>query len=244
MNQVEKRQIALVTGAAHRVGKAVTLGLARLGYAIGLHYYSSQAEAEQTSAEITAQGGEVVLLQADLRDPTQIRGLFERLDQQPFTLQVLVNSAALMPQASLMEMDAAAWDSVFSLNLRAPWLCSREAAARMAAGGVIINLIDSGFQKLWTRYGAYVLSKNGLEMQTRLLAKELAPTVRVNAVAPGLVLKDSHMADADWQRLLDRLPGKTTTQLESITAAVTFLVQNEDITGETIYVDRGFHLIS
>lgn len=236
--------LALVTGAAHRIGRAVALELAGAGFAIGLHYGRSREQAEATAQDIRAAGGTAHLLPADLRDAAQIDDLFERVAGLPHPLRVLVNSAAVMPRGDLREMPVEDWDSALDLNLRAPWLCARAAARRMGeSGGAVINISDSGAGKAWTGYPAYIVSKSALETLTRLLARALAPAVRVNAVAPGLILPSPDLPPEQWQRLVERLPLKTAGQPEDVARAVLFFVQNPYITGQVIAVDGGYQLI-
>ncbi len=239
----EATPLAVVTGAAHRLGKAIALELARHGFAIGLHYHASEEAAGETAGELRAAGTAVELLPADLSDPAQVADLFRRIDELPYALKVWVNSAAVMAPGDLRDLDVAEWDAALALNLRAPWLCAREAARRMDAGGVVINLTDSGVRKTWNKYPAYAVSKAGLEALTRLLAKTLAPAVRVNAVAPGLILRGTGFPEVDWQRLVERLPLKQAGNPQDVARAVWFLVENEHITGETIVVDGGYQLV-
>jgi NAD(P)-dependent dehydrogenase (short-subunit alcohol dehydrogenase family) len=240
---VDFSPLAVVTGAAHRLGKAIAFELARHGLAIGLHYHASEQAARETASELRAAGAVVELLPADLSDPLQVEDLFRRIDRLPFHLKVWVNSAAVMARGDLRDLDVAEWDAALALNLRAPWLCAREAARRMGPGGVVINISDSGVKKTWSAYPAYAVSKAGLEALTRLLAKNLAPAVRVNAVAPGLILQGSGFPEVDWQRLVDRLPLKQAGTPQDVARAVWFLVENEHITGETIVVDGGYQLV-
>lgn len=243
--------LALVTGAAHRVGRAIALELSYHGYAIGLHYFQSGEAAEQTAAELAAAGVPVYLLPADLADPLQVDDLFTRVSHLPHPLRVLVNSAAVMPRGDLRDLPVEQWDAVFHLNLRAPWLCARAAARLMQSApvsadgeiGVIINITDSGAQKAWTGFPAYVISKSALESLTRLLARALAPAVRVNAVAPGLILPSGDLPPEQWQRLVDRLPLQTAGQPDDVARAVLFLVQSPYITGQVLAVDGGYQLV-
>jgi NAD(P)-dependent dehydrogenase (short-subunit alcohol dehydrogenase family) len=223
----------------------VALELARQGFAIGLHYHRSLSQAETTAEEIAGLGVEVKLLPADLNDPDQIEDLFSRVGELSNPLRVLVNSSAVMKRADLRVMPVADWDATIDLNLRAPWLCARAAASLMEArgGGVIVNISDSGANKAWTGYPAYIVSKAGLEALTRLLARALAPSVRVNAVAPGLILPSDDLSSDTWQRLVDRLPLKAAGQPEDIARAVTFFVQNPYVTGQVLAVDGGYQLI-
>jgi pteridine reductase len=236
--------LAVVTGAAHRIGRAVALELARQGFAIGLHFYHSAQSADETAAEVSALNVPVYPLPADLSDPAQVEDLFARVAELPHPLRVLVNSAGVMTRGSLREIRVEDWDATMDLNLRAPWLCARAAAPLMAeGGGVIVNISDSGAQKAWTNYGAYIISKAGLETLTRLLAKDLAPAVRVNAVAPGLILPSADVPPETWARLVERLPGKAAGVPEDVARAVVFFLQNPYITGQVLAVDGGYQLV-
>jgi NAD(P)-dependent dehydrogenase (short-subunit alcohol dehydrogenase family) len=244
--------LALVTGAAHRLGKAFALQLARQGYAILLHYNASAEKAFATADEIRALGVPVFPVQADLTDEGQVASLFSSLDatiaQHPALItrfSVLVNSAALMQHADARTLSIAEFDATLDVNLRAPFLCAQQAYRRMATdpGGLIVNITDIAAQKVWTAFPAYTLSKAALESLTRLLARSFAPDVRVNAIAPGLVLPADDMPPADWERLVSRLPLKRPAGLEEITSALEFLLKNEYVTGQTIVVDGGYSLL-
>jgi len=164
------------------------------------------------------------------------------LDSIPHPLRVLVNSAAGMQRRELQNTSSADWDATFALNLRAPFILAQQAAIRMVEGGLIVNITDVGAHKLWTGYPAYVVSKAGLETLTRLLAKAYSPGIRVNAIAPGLVLPSNDLSIGEWEILVERLPLKQSASLEDIAAALTFLVDNPSITGQTIVVDGGYSL--
>lgn len=236
--------MALVTGAAVRLGKEIALALAADGYNIGLHYHSSRLQAEKTAREIEKIGRSVYMIQADLRDPDQIAGLFTQLSTLPNRLGVLVNSASTMSRGNLRRMPTAEWDDTLNLNLRAPWLCARAAADLMGEhGGVIINISDTGARKVWTGFPAYVISKAGLETLTRLLARDFAPNIRVNAVAPGLILPSMVIPPEEWQRLLHKLPAGHSGSPQDVTQAILFLIKNQYITGEVLVVDGGYQII-
>lgn len=239
-----RNELALVTGGAVRLGKAIALGLAEAGFAVGLHYHSSKNAAKETASEIEKLGVPVYLFEADLHDPAQIQNLFDQVAALSLPLRVLVNSASVMPRSDLRSMQVAEWDDTLDLNLRAPWLCARAAAVLMQdAGGVIINISDSGAQKTWTGFPAYTISKAGLETLTRLLARSLAPKIRVNAVSPGLILPSQGIAAEDWERLVNRLPAGQSGSPQDVAQAVLFLIENHYITGETLVVDGGYQLI-
>jgi NAD(P)-dependent dehydrogenase (short-subunit alcohol dehydrogenase family) len=235
--------LALVTGAAHRLGRALALHLAHLGYAILLHHHSADEEALDTVKKITNLGMPVYPFKADLTESAEIDSLFLYLDTLPHQLKILVNSAGVMQRGNILTLSVEEWDAALSLNLKTPFLISQRAAARMRGPGLIVNITDSGVGKVWTGFPAYLVSKSGLETLTRIQAKALAPNIRVNAIAPGLVLPAGNISEPEWQKLVDRLPLKRSTRPEDISSALEFLINNESVTGQTIVVDGGYSLI-
>ena len=231
--------LALVTGAAHRLGKSFTLTLARLGYDIILHYHSAEEEAIQTQTEIESHGRSVILAPADLTDPAQIKSLVSKFE----SLNVLINSAAFMPGGNVDTLSVENWDVSLDLNLRAPFLLAQAVSKKMTEGGLIVNITDVGAQKAWSRYPSYTVSKAALESLTRILARALAPKIRVNAIAPGLVLPSDIVPPEEWERLIKRLPLKRAARTEEIISALEFLLKNEYITGQVIVVDGGYSLL-
>ena len=231
--------LALVTGAAHRLGKAFALTLARAGYDIVLHYNSSSDEALQTKAEIESLSRTVALAQADLTNPEQIRSLVSNLK----SLNVLVNSAAFMPSGNVDSLSIENWDTSLDLNLRAPFLLAQECAKKMNDGGHIVNITDVGAQKAWSKYPSYTVSKAALESLTKILARALAPKIRVNAIAPGFVLQSEIVPAEEWERLIGRILLKRPARTEEITSALEFLLHNQYVTGQTIVVDGGYSLV-
>lgn len=235
--------LALVTGSAQRLGKAFALTLARMGYSIALHYRGSVTEAEKTTAEIRALGVDCLPIRADLTVPDKIEFLFSMVDEFKAPLKVVVNSAAVMPVGNPRNLERHKWDEALDLNLRAPFLIAQEAAKRMTQGGVIINISDVGSQKPWSRYPSYIVSKAGVESLTKMLARALAPDIRVNAIAPGLVLPSDVVTPEQWDQLVKKLPLQRAATLEELTSTLEFLIKNEYITGQTIVVDGGYSLI-
>jgi NAD(P)-dependent dehydrogenase (short-subunit alcohol dehydrogenase family) len=231
--------LALVTGAAHRLGKVFALTLAEQGFDIILHYHQSYEAAHRTRADIESIGRGVTLAKADLSDPEQIQALVADLN----TLDVLINSAAFMPSGNVDALTLENWDSSLDLNLRAPFLLSQECAKKMRQGGLIVNITDVGAQKAWSRFPSYTVSKAALESLTRVLARALAPNIRVNAIAPGFVLQSDVVSEEEWQRLLHRIPLKRAARPEELASALEFLLKNEYITGQTIVVDGGYSLV-
>jgi NAD(P)-dependent dehydrogenase (short-subunit alcohol dehydrogenase family) len=239
--------LALVTGGVHRLGKAFALTLASMKFDLLLHYHSAEEQAQQTKNEIENLGVRVHLIKADLTQPDQIHSLISELDSilagsnQIFS--VIVNSAAMMTIGNPRELELQDWDSALELNLRAPFLLAQEVIKRMTNGGLIVNISDIGAQKAWSRYPSYTVSKSALESLTRLQARSFAPDIRVNAIAPGLVLQSDVVTQVEWDKLVNRLPLKRAAKPEEISSALEFLIKNEYITGQTIVVDGGYSLI-
>ena len=231
--------VALVTGAAHRLGKAFALTLAQAGYDIVLHYHSSFDEALQTKEEIESLSRNVTLTQADLTNPSETNSLLSKIE----SLDVLVNSAAFMPSGNVDALTLENWDTSLDLNLRAPFLLAQECAQKMTDGGLIVNITDVGAQKAWSRYPSYTVSKAALESLTKILARALVPKIRVNAIAPGFVLQSDIVPAEEWERLIGRIPLKRPARTEEITSALEFLLRNQYVTGQTIVVDGGYSLI-
>ena len=240
---MQAQPLALVTGSARRLGKAFALYLARIGYSVALHHHGSVDEADRTAREIRALGVDCLPIRADLTMPDKIKFLFSMVDEMKAPLKVVVNSAAVMTAAHPSKMELRDWDLALDLNLRAPFLIAQEAAERMTDGGLIVNISDIGAHKVWSHYSSYTVSKAGLEALTKLLARSFAPQIRVNAIAPGLVLPSDVVTPEQWDTLVEKLPLKRAATVEEITTTLEFLIKNEYITGQTIVVDGGYSLI-
>jgi pteridine reductase len=215
------------------------LTLARRGYDIVLHYHSAVDEARQTQREIESLNRRVILAPADLTDPAQIQSLASNLQ----SLNVLVNSAACMSSGGIDSLPLETWNATLDLNLRAPFLLAQACAQKMADGGLIVNISDVGAQKAWSRYSSYTVSKAALESMTKILARALAPRIRVNAIAPGFVLPSDVVTAEEWERLIGRIPLKRPARTEEVASALEFLLSNQYITGQTIVVDGGYSLL-
>lgn len=242
--------LAIVTGGAHRLGRAFALTLAYQGYAVLVHYHRSAHLTTKTIAELTSFGVPAFSVQADLTRVGDVESLFAMVDSllsrpegQLDRLALLVNSAAVMPRGNAQTLPIEDWDAALDLNLRAPFLCAQQAARRMTRGGLIVNVSDVGAEKAWSRFPSYTVSKAAVESLTRVLARSFAPSVRVNAIAPGLVLPSENVSPEEWKKLIERLPLKRAATTEEVAAALEFLIKNEYITGQTIVVDGGYSLV-
>lgn len=181
--------LAIVTGGAHRLGRAFAIDLARGGFAVLVHYHRSAEGAAETVALVEQSGVPAFSAQADLTQDRGIDLLFKQVDHLLETpesnlshLAVLVNSAAMMLRGDVQSLTVEEWESTLNLNLQAPLLCAQKAAKRMKPGGLIVNVSDVGAEKAWSRFPAYVPSKAALNSLTKVMARSLAPSIRVNAM--------------------------------------------------------------
>lgn len=233
-------RVALVTGAAHRVGRALTLALAREGADIALHYHGSADAAARTAGELEAMGRRVALLQADLGEADEADGLAERAVAELGRLDVLVNSASLFESARLLDVTAEAWDRVMAVNLRAPFLLTRSAAPHLAeGGGVVINIADLAGLQSWPAFPHHGVSKAGLIHLTRVSARSLGPAVRVNCVVPGTVLPPEDYTEEQVAASVDRTVLKRVGQPRDVEEAMLFLIRSDFATGSVVVVDGG-----
>jgi pteridine reductase len=238
----DARPVGLVTGAAHRVGRALAVGLAREGYDIALHYHSSGSKVDESVATIEAAGAKATLFQADLTLPDAPSQLVRDVVARCRRLDVVVNSAAVMLRMPLGEITADAWDSVLNLNLRAPFLVAQEAARHLPDGGVIINIADLAAFETWPGYVPHGVSKAGVVYLTRALARVLAPKIRVNAIAPGTVLLPEDFDRSAAAHLTATTPLKRDGSPDDVVDAMLYLLRAGYVTGETILVDGGRHV--
>jgi len=233
-------KVALVTGAARRVGRAIALELAGRGATIALHYHASIAEAGETAAAIRARGADVATFAADLALPAEIDVLSRDVLRRFGQLDVLVNSAAIYFRTAVGAVTAEDWDRLFALNLRAPFLLTQALApALRERKGRVVMITDVGGMEPWPGYLPYGATKAGLIYLTRGFAKALAPEVLVNAVAPGTVLPPADAAPGDIAAEEARTALKRLGAPEDIARAVAFLCESDYITGQVLAVDGG-----
>lgn len=231
-------KVALVTGGAIRVGRAIALELARNGYTIALHYNSSAEKALETMGEIRRMGGQVEGFQQDLSQTEELSTFFDRVLEKMGRLDVLVNSASVYDPGVIRDTNLDLYRKQFLVNLDAPFFLTRSFANR-CEGGHIINIIDNKIATRQFQYSAYLLSKKALAELTTLSAVELAPGFRVNGVAPGVTLPppDRSPEYLEWRRR--GIPLQELGDPDYIAKAVTFFLSSDFITGQILHVDGG-----
>lgn len=233
------RPVALVTGAAHRVGRALAVGLARDGNDVAVHFHSSGSLVDETVREIEAAGAQARLFQADLTHPEEPARLVRDVVSSFGRLDLVVNSAAVMLRMPFGNISATDWDSVLNLNLRAPFLIAQEAARHLPDGASIINIADLAAFEIWPPYLPHGVSKSGVVYLTRALARLLAPRIRVNAIAPGTVLLPEDFDPKFAAHLTATTPLARDGTPEDVVRAMLYLLHADYVTGETIIVDGG-----
>ncbi len=231
--------VALVTGSGKRLGRAVALGLAEKGASVVVHYHSSEQEAREVVAEIEKLGRRSIALQADLSSITEIQQLVQKVELHFGRLDILVNSAANFLHTEFASTTEKVWDASLNTNLKAPFFCSQAAAPLLKkTKGAIINFADIGGILGWPGFIPHSISKAGIIMLTRCLAKELAPEIRVNGIAPGTITMpgDPPEWESDFVRLA---PLHRSGRPDDIVSAVLYLASAEFVTGTVLVVDGG-----
>ncbi|HEY6091064.1 MAG TPA: SDR family oxidoreductase [Gemmatimonadales bacterium] len=232
---------ALVTGAGARVGQAIAIGLAESGCDVAVHYHGSARGAEETARAITKAGRRAELFRADLADAAAARALPDQAARAFGRLDVVINSAAIMVRQPVEDVTVASWDATLNLNLRALFFVSQGAIPHLRrAKGKIVNLTDVGGLEPWPAYVPHSVSKAGVVMLTKGLARALAPDIAVNAIAPGTVLLPEGWDEQSAEHIRDTTPLQRFGDPGDVVAAVRFLLTGTDfVTGTILVVDGG-----
>lgn len=235
-------QVAVVTGAAKRIGRSIALRLAAEGADVAVNYLSSQPEAESLLSEIEAMGRRAMAIQGDVSRRADVQRLFAAAEDKFGRVDILVNNAGMFFAAKFEELTEEQWDRILNANLKSQFLCAQAAAPIMKrqSKGRIINISSLGGFLPWPAYTHYCVSKAGTIMLTRCLARALAPEILVNSVAPGTIQFPGEAPDEDYIR---RVPLHRTGAGDDIAGAVAYLASADFVTGQVIVVDGGRALV-
>lgn len=233
--------VALITGAGVRLGSASARALAARGVRLALHYRSSGDGVRKLAEQLSSQGGEVELFQADLQDATTHCELIAAVSERFGRLDILVNNAGIYEAAPFSEIQLEDFDKMVAINLRAPFFLTQAALPLLRRSkGCVINITDTDVAAPYPGYAHYFASKGGLETITAALATELAPDVRVNGVGPGTVAIPVGMSAEEGEALGQAVPLRRVGEPEDIAKTVCYLAFNAPyVTGQVIRVDGG-----
>ena len=232
---------ALVTGGSDRIGKAISLQFAKMGFNIILHYNHSAQKAESVKLEIETLGRKVQLLQIDFSKSNDFDSILGQLKQEGIILEVLVNSSSIFHESTFYETGSDLLQQHFKVNFETPYLLTK-AFVRHFEKGNIVNLLDTKVEKHEATHLDYILSKKLLKEFTLISANNLGPNFRVNAIAPGLLLPPPGKDEAYLQSLVWRNPLKATGNLDQVEKTIQYIIENEFLNGQIIYLDGGEHL--
>jgi pteridine reductase len=236
-------RVALVTGAGQRLGRAIAEGLGKLGADVAVHFHTSVRGADEVVARIQADGNRAVAVKADLADPSAATAMIQAAEKALGPVTILINSAGIVQKADFLDTSPALLEALWAVNVRAPFLLSQAAAERMMSlgQGDIVNVLDvAGVSHTWRHHSAYAMTRAALASVTRSTALELAPTIRVNAVAPGVVLPPDDLAAELREVLAAHIPVGRFGSPSDVVETVNFLVAGPRfITGQVLTVDGG-----
>jgi NAD(P)-dependent dehydrogenase (short-subunit alcohol dehydrogenase family) len=233
---------ALVTGAAKRLGRAVAEVLAAHGADVVIHYGYSSEEAAELVEQLKSAGGKAWAIETDLAQPAQVEALVPRALEQAGRLDVLVNSASVFPADSLQEAKLETAMESLRVNAWAPFALTRSFACH-ARRGAVVNFLDTRVEGYDWKHVSYILSKHALLLLTRMTALEFAPDIRVNGVAPGLILPPPGEDESYLEKQARTVPLRRHGSSADVTEAVLYLLRSEFVTGQVLFVDGGRHLM-
>ena len=237
-----ENQVALVTGGGKRIGRAIALTLGHAGADVIVNYNQSKAEAAEVAREISAMGVRSVALRADVSRPKQVEAMFRSVEKRFGKLDLLVNNAGVFFPKTWDELQEADFDRVLGINLKGPFFCAQAAARMMMrqGHGNIINISSLGGLQSWPSYMHYCASKAALISLTKTLAKALAPTIRVNSVAPGTIMFPDEKHAKGAKKIIKAIPLAKAGTADDIARTVLFLATQSDfVTGQILVVDGG-----
>ena len=239
-----KNKNLLITGAATRVGKAIALHFAERGWNIGLHYFRSSSKAKKLKKIIEENNVKVALIKADLKNSKQTEKIIPLARKKLGTIDCLVNNAALFEKDDIINFTIKSWNDHLNINLLAPTILTKQFVKQASKKSVsnIVNIIDQRIFNLTPFFLSYTVSKSGLKTLTKTMAMRLGPNIKVNAIAPGPIIKSKRQTDRHFRNQVRSTLLKKSVKLEDICNSVEFLINNSSVTGQIIAVDSGQNL--
>ena len=237
--------VALVTGAAVRIGRAISTWLAANGWTVAIHYRDSEAEAHDLAAQIKAAGGRAACFGADLSQEADTSGLIERVAGNLGNVRCLVNNASVFEADDIATASQESWTHHFDINLRAPFLLTQSFSRHLpdTGTGSVINILDQRVWNLTPYFMSYTLTKSALWTLTQTSAMALAPRIRVNAIGPGPTLPSPRQSEDDFRRQARSTLLQRAVDVEDIARAVAFILETPSLTGQMVALDSGQHLV-
>jgi len=234
----------LITGAATRMGKAIALYFAERGWNIALHYFRSSTKAMKLKKDIEKNWVKVALIKADLKNPKQVEKILPLAKKKLGVINCLINNAALFEKDDITNFTVKSWNDHLNINLLAPAILAKQFAKQTPKKNVsnIINIIDQRIFNLTSFFMSYTISKSGLQTLTKTMAMRLGPNIKVNAIAPGPVIKSKRQTDKHFKNQVRSTLLKKPVNVEDICCSIEFLINNNSVTGQIIAVDSGQNL--
>ena len=239
-----KNKNLLITGAATRVGKSIALYFAERGWNIALHYFRSSTKAKKLKKDIEKNWVKVALIKADLRNPKQVEKILPLAKKKLGAINCLINNAALFEKDDITNFTNKSWNDHLNINLLAPAILSKQFSKQAPKKNVsnIINIIDQRIFNLTSFFMSYTISKSGLQTLTKTMAMRLGPNIKVNAIAPGPVIKSKRQTNKHFNNQVKSTLLKKSVNVEDICSSIEFLINNNSVTGQIIAVDSGQNL--
>lgn len=241
-------KVALITGAAQRIGRALTVHLATQGYDIAIHYNNSRQEAEECQRLVQSSGGvrRAMVIQANLDDSKQVTKLIPTVNAELGEISLLLNNAAVFNSEKFLDTTREQFEHDFAINFKAPFFLAQNFARQVSSSNpgeaMIVNLGDSAHERITSNYFLYRLSKQALHHFTLLAAKELAPLIRVNAIAPGPALPPPDKDESYLKNVASKTPLGIASPPNSLVQGLDYLLTAHTVTGQVLYIDSGMHL--
>ena len=236
-----KNKNILVTGGAKRIGKTICEALADHGANIIIHYNTSEKEAKDLQTQLRKKTGRVFIFQADLGKSSDIIKMMPQIEKEMDGVDILINNASIFESAPLENISESDWDRHIDINLKAPFLLAQRVSQKMIQKkyGKIINITDASVGRPYTHYLHYCASKGGLDALTKALAKELAPHIQVNSIAPGPIIPSQDYSEEQRRKSQEKTLLKRWGDPKNIAQAVLFLIEADFVTGTTVTIDGG-----